>query len=50
MSAPPTEVSLGTPDLERLNQAWLEAWLAKDDAAIEAMMAPEYTYIAPTAR
>jgi len=33
--------------LERLNRAWLEAWLAKDDAAIEAMMAPQYTYVAP---
>jgi hypothetical protein len=33
--------------LERLNEAWLKAWLAKDAATIEAMMAPEYTYIAP---
>jgi len=37
-------------ELERLNQAWLEAWLAKDAAAIEAMMAPEYVYIAPNGR
>ena len=34
-------------ELERLNHAWLDAWLAKDAAAIEAMMAAEYTYIAP---
>ena len=40
-------MSPADPELERLNQAWLEAWLAKDGAAIEAMMAPEYTYIAP---
>ena len=35
------------PELERLNHAWINAWLAKDVAAIEALMAPEYTYIAP---
>ena len=34
-------------EIERLNHSWLEAWLAKDAATIEAMMAPEYTYIAP---
>ena len=39
--------SLVQPELERLNQAWLSAWLAKDVAAIEAMMAPEYVYVAP---
>jgi hypothetical protein len=35
------------PELERLNHAWINAWLAKDVAAIEARMAHEYTYIAP---
>lgn len=35
-------------ELERLNQAWIDAWLAKDVAAIEARMAAEYTYIAPS--
>jgi hypothetical protein len=35
------------PELERLNHVWINAWLAKDVAAIEALMAPEYTYIAP---
>jgi hypothetical protein len=34
-------------ELERLNDAWIGAWLAKDVAAIEARMAPEYTYIGP---
>ena len=34
-------------ELERLNQAWLNAWLTKVAATIEAMMAPAYTYIAP---
>jgi hypothetical protein len=35
------------PELERLNHAWLDAWLAKDAAVIDRMMAPEYSYIAP---
>jgi uncharacterized protein (TIGR02246 family) len=60
MSATPTEVAKrwfqevwnerkpsAKPEIERLNQAWLDAWLTKDAAAIQAMMAPEYTYIAP---
>ena len=34
-------------DLERVNHAWINAWLVKDAATIEALMAPEYTYIAP---
>lgn len=34
-------------ELERMNHAWIDAWLAKDVAAIEARMAAEYTYIAP---
>ena len=34
-------------ELERLNREWIDAWLAKDVATIEARMAPEYTYIAP---
>ena len=34
-------------ELERLSHAWINAWLTKDVAAIEARMAPEYTYIAP---
>jgi hypothetical protein len=44
------EVSPARPELERLNHAWLEAWLARDVAAIEGMMAPEYTYVAPNGR
>jgi hypothetical protein len=34
-------------EIERLNHEWINAWLAKDVDAIEARMAPEYTYIAP---
>jgi hypothetical protein len=35
------------PELEHLTHAWIKAWLAKDVAAIEARMAPEYTYVGP---
>jgi uncharacterized protein (TIGR02246 family) len=35
------------PEIERLSGAWLEAWIAKDAPAIESLMAPEYTYVAP---
>jgi len=38
------------PELERLSRAWTDAWLAKDAAVIEALMAPEYTYIGPNGR
>ena len=41
-----TEASVPA-ELERVNRAWIDAWLAKDAAAIEALMAPEYTYVAP---
>ena len=34
-------------DLERLNQTWNGAWLEKDAALVEKMMADEYVYIAP---
>ena len=33
--------------LEQLNQEWNKAWLEKDDAFVERMMAPEYVYVAP---
>ena len=38
------------PEIEQLGRAWTDAWLAKDAAAIEALMAPEYTYIGPNGR
>ena len=34
-------------DLERLNQIWEQAWLDKDAALVEKLMADEYLYIAP---
>ena len=34
-------------DLERLNQIWNRAWLDKDAATVDKMMAAEYVYIAP---
>ena len=36
-----------TADLERLNQMWEQAWLDKDVALVEKLMADEYVYIAP---
>jgi ketosteroid isomerase-like protein len=34
-------------DVERLVGAWIDAWLKKDGAAVDTMMTPEYTYVAP---
>ena len=34
-------------DLQRLNQIWNRAWLEKDAALVEKLMADEYVYIAP---
>jgi ketosteroid isomerase-like protein len=34
-------------DLERLSQSWNRAWLEKDAALVEKMMADEYVYVAP---
>jgi len=36
-----------TADLERLNQIWERAWLDKDAALVEKLMADEYVFIAP---
>ncbi len=36
-----------TADLEHLNQIWEQAWLNKNEAQVEKMMADEYVYIAP---
>ncbi len=36
-----------TADLERLNQMWERAWLDKDVALVEKLMADEYVFIAP---
>ena len=34
-------------DLERFNQTWNRAWLEKDAALVEKMMADDYVFIAP---
>ena len=34
-------------DLERLNHKWNQAWLDKDAATVDRMMADDYVYIAP---
>lgn len=36
-----------TADLEQLNQIWNRAWLEKDAALVEKLMADDYLYIAP---
>jgi uncharacterized protein (TIGR02246 family) len=36
-----------TADLERLNQMWERAWLDKDVALVEKLMADEYVFITP---
>lgn len=37
----------GAAPLEELNRAWNQAWLDKDAAAVERLMAPGYAYVAP---
>ena len=34
-------------ELERLNERWNRAWLEKDDATVERLMAADYVYVAP---
>lgn len=34
-------------ELERLNETWNKAWLEKDAATVERLMANEYVYITP---
>lgn len=36
-----------TAEVEHLNQIWERAWLEKDAALVEKLMADEYVYIAP---
>jgi ketosteroid isomerase-like protein len=36
------------PELEQFTQQWYKAWLDKDAAAVERMMADDYVYVAPT--
>lgn len=37
-------------DLEHLNQIWNQAWLQKDAALVEKLMADDYMYIAPNGK
>ena len=34
-------------EIERLSGAWSAAWFEKDATTVEALMAPEYAYVAP---
>src|SRR5688572_6071078 len=44
------EVSHMAADLEHLNQIWNQAWLQKDAALVEKLMADDYVYIAPNGK
>jgi ketosteroid isomerase-like protein len=35
-------------EVERISQAWTTAWLQRDVAAIDRLMAPGYIYVSPT--
>jgi uncharacterized protein (TIGR02246 family) len=37
-----------TSELEQLSERWYQAWLERDAAAVERMMADDYVYVAPT--
>jgi hypothetical protein len=34
-------------ELERLNERWNRAWLERDDAVVDRLMAADYVYVAP---
>ena len=34
-------------ELQRLNETWNRAWLEKDAATVERLMAQDYVYVAP---
>lgn len=37
-------------ELHELNERWFQAWLEKDAATVERLMAEDYVYIAPSGR
>lgn len=37
-----------TAELEKLSERWYRAWLEKDAATVERMMADDYVYVAPS--
>jgi len=39
-----------SPEIERLCDAWNNAWLAKDAATVNALMTADYEYIGPNAQ
>ena len=39
-----------TADLEHLNEMWNRAWLERDVALVEKLMADEYLYVAPNGK
>jgi uncharacterized protein (TIGR02246 family) len=36
-----------TIQIERLNDAWITAWFEKDASTVDALMTPDYEYVAP---
>jgi ketosteroid isomerase-like protein len=44
----PGKESVVSSELEQFDQRWNRAWLEKDAAAVERMMAEDYVYVAPT--
>ncbi|HZD40386.1 MAG TPA: nuclear transport factor 2 family protein [Terriglobales bacterium] len=36
-----------TEEIERLNEVWIKAWFEKDAATVDALMTPDYEYVAP---
>jgi uncharacterized protein (TIGR02246 family) len=36
------------PELHRLSERWFQAWLEKDAATVEGLMAEDYLYIGPS--
>ncbi len=49
-SGPSAEGSNVTADLEHLNEIWNRAWLERDIALVEKLMADDYVYIAPNGK
>jgi len=43
----PGKESAVSAELERFDRQWNQAWLTKDAAAVERMMAEDYVYVAP---
>ncbi|MGE5841856.1 MAG: nuclear transport factor 2 family protein [Deltaproteobacteria bacterium] len=36
-----------TEEIKRLNDVWITAWFEKDASTVDALMTPDYEYVAP---